>query len=138
MRGLLSMFAIGLLAASLWQAARAQSASGAEWACWYAGGHQVHCVLLRAAVAQQVSMLPQTQPSTGRQVPAAVRTIQDAGTQLYGELVRIPLLSEPDDPALVQQLAHSTVCGLAASCRMTYTVNPPDIAMLTQSQPGVR
>lgn len=113
-------------------AAAASAAQDADWGCWYAGGHQVQCVMLQAASDSGVEMPSSASASGGLQ------TIQGGDVQLYGQIVRIPLMSEPDDEVLLHQLARHTVCGASAACRMTFVKTPQEIVMLQEQAAAMR
>lgn len=118
--------AFATAAAMLPGVAAAQTAIASDWACWYEGRAMVNCMLVRAS-----SRVPEASAQPARiRLPALAGEIQRSGPGLYGRLVEIPLISEPDDGALMQQLAHFTVCGTAADCRMTFLRSRRELVLL--------
>ena len=126
-----------LTTALAFRPAPAQAAENADWTCWYPGGHQINCVLVQAAsaVGDALISVEPVQTTGGRELPKTVTQVQAGTADLYGQVVRIPLMSEPDDPVLVQQLARFTVCGGALTCNMTFTRDLEEIVLLQEHDP---
>lgn len=126
-----ALLLIGLLATAT---ARAQSAYDTDWACWYQGAGKLNCLLLKASTAATRQLEPT--PSAGRPLPEAAQTIWLAGSDLYDQIVEIPLMNDPDDMAMVIQLAQAAVCGGAIDCRMTFVRDERELALLQSSVTG--
>ncbi len=131
LRAGIALLLIGLFATAT---ARAQSAYDTDWACWYQGAGKLNCLLLKASAAATPALEPT--PSAGRPLPEAVRTIWQGGSDLYDRIVEIPLMNDPDDMAMVIQLAQVAVCGGAIDCRMTFVRDERELASLQSSVAG--
>ena len=109
--------------------AAAQTAYDADWRCWYERGREVNCLLLKASQSQSRPRDTRANPRA-RATPKQATQIQAAGADLHGQVVSIPLLTEPDDEVLMRQLAHFSVCGSSPSCRMIFTRDQREIVLL--------
>jgi len=121
----------GLLAAAT---AWAQSAYDTDWACWYQGAGKLNCMLLKASADGALAVDPVN--LGGRPLPESVQAIWQGGSELYDQIVEIPLMNDPEDMARVMQLAQITVCGSAIDCRMTFVNSERELALLQSSVTG--
>lgn len=120
--------AVACVGAPAW----AQAVGEADWACWYEGGLSIHCVLLRLPIEAPAPIQPERVAPSARPLPVAAERLLRRDADLLGRMVVIPMMSEPDDLALVRQLAHSTVCGGAADCQVDFVLDGERILDLRQ------
>ncbi len=127
-RHLIIAGAVALLGVS---GVQAQSAFDRYWACWYQGAGKLNCLLLKATTDLKA---PTEEPvPMGKPIPDEARLILEGGEALYSSLIEIPLMSDPYDMLLVEQLARLTVCGDAIDCRMTFVSTEQELALLQES-----
>ncbi|MCB1956284.1 MAG: hypothetical protein KDG55_11455 [Rhodocyclaceae bacterium] len=109
----------------------AQSIYDRDWACWYQGAGKLNCLLLKASTSPQD---PTLDPATrGRPLPGDVHLILAGSEALQSSLVEIPLMNDPEDMLLVEQLARVSVCGDTSDCRMTFVSTEQELALLQES-----
>lgn len=128
--GIILMFIVAVVATA---PAFAQQAGQTEWLCWYNNDTTVRCVLKSAAADsdQAEKSVKIAQPAAGaRPLPANVRDIIRAEAELLGAEVSIPMFNQPDDKALMEQLASFSVCYGKLDCSMTFWHPVSVVAML--------
>ncbi|MCB1886414.1 MAG: hypothetical protein KDH20_02295 [Rhodocyclaceae bacterium] len=131
MRSVINRVCLGVAALSMAPAVFAQSAFDKDWACWYQGAGKLNCLLLKASSNLQD---PPTDPvGNSTPIPEEARLILGGDESLYSSLVEIPLMNDPYDMLLVEQLARFTVCGDAIDCRMTFVSTEQELALLQAS-----
>ncbi|MCB1914332.1 MAG: hypothetical protein KDG52_01230 [Rhodocyclaceae bacterium] len=127
---------LGAIACTFAAQVSAQSSPNADWACWYGGGGKLNCLLLKASDNTKLPVQPGQ--GNGEPVPEDAILIWQGGTELYDAIVEIPLMNDPEDMALVEQLAHFSVCGSAVDCSMTFVSSATELALLQESYSNLR
>ncbi|MCB1907168.1 MAG: hypothetical protein KDH15_07345 [Rhodocyclaceae bacterium] len=122
---------LGVIACSVAAQVSAQTSPNADWACWYGGAGKLNCLLLKASDNLTLPVSEGQVP--GEPVPEEAMLIWQGGSELFDGIVEIPLMNDPDDMALVEQLAHFSVCGSAIDCSMTFVRNATELALLQES-----
>ncbi len=116
---------------ALWLCALS-SLSHAEtaWQCWYDRALHVACVLLQGAPAartddpQQRARTQATGMTLPGPLPPLVKTLHENHEALRGQIIRIPLHSEPGDHRFVGELAQAVMCGGRSDCVAVYSERP--------------
>ena len=112
-----------LMAVVLSLAPALAAASDTRWVCWYNNDATVPCVLLQAAAdsdeAERAVKISQPAPGA-RVLPPSVRRIIRADKSLLDAQVVLPLFSEPESEAFVEQLANFTTCFGKPDCHVTF------------------
>lgn len=132
MKPVLPLLAAGLAILATAPPAHAQSAFDTDWACWYQGAGKLNCLLLKASSGGVAAPAP----VAGKPLPDSVTLIWQGGSELYSQIVEIPLLNDPQDMVLVSQLAQVSVCGDVLACRMTFVTSEEELALLQQEVAG--
>ena len=127
---------LGALAFSVSAPVSAQTTPNADWACWYQGAGKLNCLMLKAS---DNSNQPVARgQGNGEPVPEDAILIWQGGSELYDGIVEIPLMNDPEDMTLVEQLAHFSVCGSAIDCSMTFVRSATELALLQESYSSLR
>lgn len=104
-----------------------------RWLCWYNNDATLRCILLERAAdsdaAERAVKIAQPAPGA-KPLPPNVREIIRAERALLETQVIVPLFSEPDGDALVEQLAAFSTCFGKADCEMTFWHPREQVAML--------
>lgn len=113
--------------------AGAPDANATHWICWYNNDTTVRCVLLQANADGDAAegAVKIAQPAAGaRPLPPEVRMIIRAEAPLLEGQVVVPLFSEPEGDAFVEQLANFTTCFGRHDCRVTFWRPREQLALL--------
>lgn len=107
-----------------------------SWLCWYDDEEAILCQLWTtdpvAALASAATANPRpgASPAVDERLPAAVRTLRERPAETFGQRIRIPLFTIPEDLGFVRELAEAVMCGARADCQVRFLESRGTLALL--------